>query len=377
MTSMSDASGFGTYPGLTEAARIAVASSLRLREGETVLIVANPERESLEIASAMYDAAAAAGAKPSLVVQPAKSQTDYAEDAVIAAFDSKPDAFVSISAEKLGKDREGILTPYDWNGIAYDHIFHYQLHGAKTLRAFWSPGATRAMFARTVRIDYAALKASCKAVSGALSGAIYARVTNALGTDIRVGLKGRAPKSDDGDFSEPGSGGNLPAGEVFVSPQLGASDGIIVFDGSISGLGGDILIREPIRCRVEGGFVVEITGGEEAAALRDSVESGEEAARKLGREGSMPPDKAEAYIRNARNIGELGIGLNPAAVVAGNMLEDEKAFRTCHFAIGANYDEDAPALIHFDGLVTRPTIVVTKADGHEAVVEHEGELVLK
>src|SRR5208283_1602518 len=114
-------------------------------------------------------------------------------------------------------------------------------------------------------------KSRCRAVSAALAGGLYARVTNAGGTDIRVGLRGRSPKSDDGDFSSPGSGGNLPAGEVFISPQLGASEGTIVFDGSIAAVKGDILIRESIRCRVEGGFVVDVTGGEEAAALRAAL----------------------------------------------------------------------------------------------------------
>jgi aminopeptidase len=376
MTSMTEASGFAPDADLLEAARIAAAISLKLREGEAVLIVANPERESFAIAAAMYDAVVAAGARPTLMLQPAKTQTDYTEEAVIAAFESRPDVVVSLSAEKLGKDRSGIRTPYEWNGVNYDNIFHYQLHGAKTLRAFWSPGATRELFKKTVPIDYEALKVRCRAVAAVLAGGLYARVTNAGGTDIRIGLKGRAPKIDDGDFSSPGSGGNLPAGEVFVSPQLGFSEGLIVFDGSIAAIKGEILIREPIRCRIEGGFVVETTGGEEAAALRASLDTGEEAARRLGREGALPPDKVEAYARNARNLGELGIGLNPAAAVVGNMLEDEKAFRTCHFAIGANYDEDAPSLIHLDGLVSRPTIVVVDAKGRERVIEKDGELLV-
>jgi leucyl aminopeptidase (aminopeptidase T) len=376
MTTLTEASAFGADARLAEAARIAISSSLKLQEGETALIVANPERECLEIAAALYDAAVSAGGRPSLVIQPVKVQTDYAEEAVIAAFESQPDVFISISAGKLGKDRGALRTPYEHNGTSYDHIFHYQLHGAKTLRAFWSPGATRAMFAKAVPIDYEALKRRCDAVEAALSGASRARVTSPLGTDLVVGLSGRRPKRDDGDFSRPGSGGNLPAGEVFISPELGASAGTIVFDLSIAAVEGDIVIREPIVARIEAGFVVELSGGSEAAALRAALESGEEAARALGKAGSLSSAKAEAYFRNARNLGELGIGLNPSSEIVGNMLEDEKAFHTCHFAIGANYDEDAPALIHLDGLVSRPTIIVTKADGSELAVEREGELVL-
>ena len=78
---------------------------------------------------------------------------------------------------------------------------------------------------------------------------------------------------------------------------------------------------------------------------------------------STCPGNQRAILRtqkNARNIGELGIGLNPAASINGNMLEDEKAFHTCHFAIGQNYDNDAPSLIHLDGVVRNPTIELIK-----------------
>jgi aminopeptidase len=379
MSSLSKASGFdldASSESIKAAAKVAVASSLKMHEGETLLIVTNPEREVFQIAAALYDAASELGAKPSLIVQPVKTQTDYAEEAVIASFESKPDAFISLSAEKLGKDREGLRTPYDWDGVSYDHVFHYQLYGAKTLRAFWSPGVTLAMFAKSVPIDYAELRKRCATVAKVLSRAVKVHVTNAKGSDIIVDINGRTPKIDNGDFSSPGSGGNLPAGEVFVSPRVGASEGTIVFDGSIAAIQGCILIREPIACRVQGGYVVAVEGGSEAAALRDAIASGEESARKLGREGSLSPDKVEIYARNAKNIGELGIGLNPMAAIVGNMLEDEKAFHTCHFAIGANYDDDAPALIHIDGLVTRPTIVAIGADGRETVIERDGELLL-
>jgi leucyl aminopeptidase (aminopeptidase T) len=80
------------------------------------------------------------------------------------------------------------------------------------------------------------------------------------------------------------------------------------------------------------------------------------------------------YRKNARNIGELGIGLNPQAKISGNMLEDEKAFKTCHFAIGHNYDEDAPSLIHLDGLVKLPTIAAIMPDGSERRIETDGNL---
>ena len=90
--------------------------------------------------------------------------------------------------------------------------------------------------------------------------------------------------------------------------------------------------------------------------------------------GKLPEGQGEIYKKNARNIGELGIGLNPAASITGNMLEDEKAFRTCHFAIGENYDNDAPSLIHLDGVVRNPTITLTYDDGSTRTILSDGTL---
>jgi leucyl aminopeptidase (aminopeptidase T) len=72
--------------------------------------------------------------------------------------------------------------------------------------------------------------------------------------------------------------------------------------------------------------------------------------------GELTEEKAREYARNARNIGEFGIGLNPKARIVGNVLEDEKVLGTVHFALGSNYDQDALALIHSDGIIKNPTV---------------------
>jgi aminopeptidase len=367
---------FGIDAELKLAAHTAISVSLKVQPGEKVLIVTNPDKEAMTISYALFDAVLEARGRPSLFVQPVKAQLDYAEDALIAAFESQPDVVLSISAEKLGKDRSGLETPYEWDDVSYDHVFDYQLHGAKTLRACWSPRITRESFIRTVPIDYAELRARCRRVKEVLDKAVSVHVVNAKGTDITVGAKGRKAFSDDGDFAAPGSGGNLPAGEVFLSPELGTSNGTIAFDGSISCAVGDLIIGEPVIVTVKNGFAAAVAGGPEADEVRKSLEAGEMSARKMSAEGRIPPEKGALYARNAKSLGELGIGLNPSARITGNMLEDEKAFHTCHFALGANYDEDAPALVHFDGLVTAPTITAVMPDGKEVVILRDGTLLL-
>jgi leucyl aminopeptidase (aminopeptidase T) len=359
---------------LQEAARIAINVSLKVQQGEQVLIISNPRPDVAVIAEALYDASLDAGGRPVLMYQPVKPQLTFAEPTVIAAFGAKPEVVISLSDEKLGKDPAGIATPYTHNGVNYDHIFHLRLYGEKNCRSFWSPSTTVESFVRTVPIDYAELERRCAAIKKILDEATEVRVTAPGGTDITIGLRGRAAKSDDGNFSGPGSGGNLPAGETFISPENGTAQGRIVFDGSISTNEGDIVINTPIECIVNSGFVREIRGGEEAACLLRTIEAAERNAREFEQVGKLPSGSGEIYARNARNIGELGIGLNPAARITGKMLEDEKAFRTCHFAIGQNYDEDAPSLIHLDGLVKNPTITAIFADGNKRPIEKDGEL---
>ena len=359
---------------LREAARIAIAVSLKVQEGEQVLIITNPVPDVSAIAEALYDACLEAGGRPALIFQPVKSQLDFAEPPVIAAFEAKPEVVISLSAEKMGKDQKAIAAPYAYNGALYDHIFHLRLYGEKSCRAFWSPSTTVESFIRTVPVDYAELGRRCAAIKEILDRAVSVQVRAPGGTDITLGLRGREAKADDGDFSRPGTGGNLPAGETFVSPENGTSRGRISFDGSISLHEGDIIIREPIDCTVEDGFITAIRGGVEADRLLQTIEAAERNARAFEHAGKLPMGSGETYARNARNIGELVIGLNPAARISGQMLEDEKAFHTCHFAVGMNYDEDAPSLIHLDGLVKNPTITAVFEDGTERVIEREGAL---
>lgn len=79
----------------------------------------------------------------------------------------------------------------------------------------------------------------------------------------------------------------------------------------------------------------------------------------------------------ASMIGELGIGLNPNARLTGNLLEDEKAFRTVHIAFGNNQDMPGgknSSKTHRDYLIKQPTLTVTYQDGSQKVLIKDGEL---
>jgi hypothetical protein len=361
--------------GLKKAAAVAAESVLGVGKGDTALIITNPETNVHSISLAMYDAIVELGGLPVIMVQPYKTQLDYAEKSVIEAIRSNPDICISLSAEKLGKDEAGIKENYRLGDKEYDHIFDY-LYRGKRMRAFWSPSVTAEMFARTVPIDYPRLRRECASIKQVLDRAASVHVSSAKGTDLTIGLRNRLAEVDDGDFRTPGQGGNLPAGETYISPELGSSNGTIAFDGSISLEKGDLVIKEPIIARVEGNFVRSLEGGEEARILETTLQSGRDNALAAVKAGKLDPGAGAEYAKNARNLGELGIGLNRKARIVGNMLEDEKVFSTCHIAIGANYDDDAKAMIHLDGLIKMPTIAARMPDGREIFIMENGKLKL-
>lgn len=375
---------------LTSAENV-VQNVCNIKKDERVLIIANPGTSN--IAQDLYTASNEAGAKTVLMYQNAKSSFDNAEPEVLAAIATNPDICFSISAIKLGKDPQSAANPFkSEDGQTYSHIFDYLLDGKKSMRAVWTPGITQDMFDRTVNIDYKQLGARCQSLIKLFKNAKTVHVTAPAGTDINIPVQGRSLLSDDGNFSKPGCGGNIPAGEVFISPVVGSGNasgmtnedelnamstgcsGKIVYDGSMTFSDGDSIIETPIECTVVNGFVTEIEGKAEAKRLLKTISEAEQRSIAYEKDGKLPEGMGVIYRRNARNIGELGIGLNPAAMITGNMLEDEKAFNTCHFAIGENYDNDAPSLIHLDGVVRNPTITIIYEDGSEKIILENGAL---
>lgn len=355
------------------ASQVVVQDVMKIKENERVLIIANPATS--QIAQNLYEAVEAQKALPTLIIQPDKTSFDNANEETLQAIASSPDVCFSISNIKLGKDPHAAANPYKTDdGSEFTHIFDYLLDGKKVMRAAWTPGITQDMMDRTAAIDYQELQNRCRILKEKFAGAISVVVKAPGGTDVTICVENRELMFDDGDFSRPGTGGNIPAGEVFISPVVGKTSGKIVFDGSMTFSDGDSILNTPICCELKNGFITKIDGGSEAQRLLQTITEAENRAVSYEREGKLPQGQGEVYKKNARNIGELGIGLNPHALITGNMLEDEKAFHTCHFAVGENYDNDAPSLIHLDGVVKNPTVTIVYADGSTHNILKDGNL---
>lgn len=107
-----------------------------------------------------------------------------------------------------------------------------------------------------------------------LTKAENVRVRTKKGTDISMKIQGRNGLAFSGLQDKPGDSGMIPHyGEAAIAPIEGSADGIVVVDGSMSGLG---LFKEPVIWRVEKGKVVEISGKEEAQRSKDLLKKGGE-----------------------------------------------------------------------------------------------------
>lgn len=175
------------------------------------------------------------------------------------------------------------------------------------------------------------------------------RVTSPRGMDLEAGLEGRNGYFACGKVEDqPGVDlyvAAFPDGEAAISPVEGTSNGTIIWDVEMHGIG---MLDTPIEADVEDGYVTEIRGGTEADELR----------RLLDETGD--PD--------AYNLAEIAIGINPQAGIVGSMRQDKKANGYLHLAIGANADTGGTvgAPIHVDGVLANGTLEI---DG-ETIVEN-------
>ncbi|WP_076610989.1 aminopeptidase [Natronorubrum thiooxidans] len=201
------------------------------------------------------------------------------------------------------------------------------------------PGITEEVFTTGLDADYESIAAHCEDVREQVADAAEIRVTTPAGTDITFEIGDREWLSDTGIVHEPGQMSNLPAGEVFISPER--ADGTFVVDGTMRPHG---LLEDgqQLAFEVEDGLVTHISDDE----IRTTVEG---AAKDVG---------DAAY-----NLAELGIGTNVAVTdLVGSVLLDEKAGGTVHIAIGDNagIGGETEAPIHLDGILREPTVF---ADG--------------
>jgi len=195
------------------------------------------------------------------------------------------------------------------------------------VRIVTMPGFTEKMLP-TLKTDTMKMLKTGKKLSKLLKKTKTVRITTQYGTDISFSVKGRFIDIDAGIFNKPGDFGNMPSGEVSTSPKEGTTNGIIVINSM------EDFVKPNTTVYVEKGRAVDIIDKKSKLA------------------------KIFKKVKNSTNIAEFGIGLNPKAKIIGNILQDEKAFGTCHIAFGNNksYKGKVYSKVHLDAILFQPTI---------------------
>jgi len=299
---------------LVSASLIAIRDCMGAKAGETILIVTDEPLRT--IGYALRHAANDLGHEVMLVeILPRK--TNGAEPPPqVAELMTKADVVLCPTSKSL------------------THTDARRAASAAGVRVATLPGVTEEIMIRCMNADYRRIAERTHAICTMMEKTEMIRVQAPAGTDIRLPIAGRRAHASSGLFRERGQWGNLPTGEAYLAPLEGQSNGVVVVDGSMAGVG---LTSSPIRIVVKGGYATDITGGREAVQLIALV---------------------DPHGRDGRNVAEFGIGTNDRAQITGVILEDEKVMGTIHVAFGDNKSMGGTVRVpsHLDGLVKQPTV---------------------
>lgn len=303
---------------LFQAAEKAVKQCLSVKPGESFLLIT--DKQKMDIAEALAYWAKEAGTET----------TTYLMTETLRPI-SKPTALFKDMMTKAD-----VITYMLDARIAEKPFRGYMVKaGIEGSRICMMPGITIDMMERLINIDFSEMNSFTQKVIAAMEDADDVVIENPDGTYLECSVKGRKWKADNGDISQIGSHGNLPAGECFTAPVEESFTGKLVISLIDDKLGHGEMIFDR-------GKLVDFKG----QGIREIIKN-------IGND------------ETGKIIGEFGIGTNPGAKICPNMLEAEKAFGTAHFAIGDSYGLGTNSSSHhYDALVNKVTI---KAKGRTIV----------
>jgi len=301
---------------LSDAVNSALTNSLAIKKAEKVLVIT--DRKTRHIGILFHERAMKLGAD-SFLIDMKPGSTDGEEP---------PDAIA-----KLMLSSEVLICP---TSKSLTHTNARRAASKKGARTITLPNVNEDMLARAGNVDMRRMSLITNKISDILSIGRNVHITTPAGTDLRMSIVGKKGIPDTGYVTNPGETCNIPAGEAFLAPVEGKTEGIMVINGSMGNTG---IIKKPIKMHISKGFVTKIIGTREARILRKQL---------------------APFGKKGRNIAELGIGTNHKAILTGNVLEDEKILGTVHIAIGNNISMGGTCDVgvHLDGILLKPTLTI-------------------
>ena len=277
-----------------------------VRPGEAVLVVASSDQDpGLADAIAAAAAAAGAGSVTTAVIACPADMADYRHPPPVIA--AAAQAGLSVVATSIRFPR------------AYDDLSR-ALFAAGRRQVLINNAPIADFVSGAARADPGHLLARTRRLADAVTGAGRVRVSAPNGTDLEVRIC-RPCLPLTGVAEEDTGFGSFPSGEAMVSPEEGSAEGVFVADGFgqvvyLSGSGPQLgLLEDPVRLEFRRGRLADLSGGAAAARLAAILDAADD---------------------DARLLGELGLGTNPAARPVGH-VENKFRLGTAHIALGDNH----------------------------------------
>lgn len=161
-------------------------------------------------------------------------------------------------------------------------------------------------------------------------------ITSEKGTNLTAKLAGRKGNAAPGWCFTKGALASPPDAEVNIAPLEFETNGVIVVDGSIPGIG---LLDMPITLTLKHGKIISFSGSKKDLLIELFSKCNDEKALILG---------------------EIGFGLNEKATLTGKMLEDEGSKEVIHFGFGSNSTIGGINKVnfHLDHMVRKCTVFI-------------------
>ncbi|GAB4247068.1 MAG: hypothetical protein Kow00129_07530 [Thermoleophilia bacterium] len=327
---------------LIKGARLIIERSFDVQGGDAVLIICDEDHER--------EAQALAGVAFSRGAYPVIADVSHHVSAALASMEVPMEPSKTLSAAMKASDVIIITTNLEWanrfahvNPVAESVALGAKIGSVEEGMAEWDLTAQ----------DIDEIVGRADRLIEAMQGCEWVRVTNPSGTDVKIYLKGRPPLRVVPIKAAGEMMGPVPLwGEVAYAATEDRTEGVIVVDGIMLGVGVPGSLETPIRLEVEGGRAVRITGGEEAERLRRVVEGSDE---------------------NANVVAEFAIGTSEKERFGSP--SEKGMLGTVHFALGDNAHcypgGQSHSRLHLDGSVRNVTVEV---DGRTVI--QDGRIVV-
>ncbi|SHJ24322.1 Leucyl aminopeptidase (aminopeptidase T) [Dethiosulfatibacter aminovorans DSM 17477] len=306
---------------LNKAAHILVTELALVKPGETVAITADT-MSSDTIIDAVAGAVFTAGAKPMVVKVSTPLGVGKAAD---------KDLPVEALGAAIGASDVWIELNHQW--VLYSTAHEIAVEKNKNLRHLNLVEMNSDMMVRLIgRVPVQILVNFQTKVFEMTKAATHMRITTESGTDLEFDNDHKCPFYNElGVADHPGS--VYLAGQICWFPVNESINGTLVFDGSITPPCG--VLSQPVKMKVEKGYVTEITGGPQAEEFSNWLTSFNDPLM--------------------YRMAHVCFGLHPNAKLGGNVIEDERIWGATEWGMGYLPAADAPpngvdAASHTDGI---------------------------